>query len=262
VHAPALQSVDWTVINADGEPRLSFRGVRGPVSRASSLVTGYEPLLLPRTDPDGSQRLLPYNLVTTFYWRSQPEDRPVLLDELKKAFSGPPPALVSALDENGNGEIEDGELRLDTAAKVEAVKKRLVEVGVGSPAIGAEIQPYGIHHSVAPSGWATRDCEACHTADSRVNGSFRLADFAPGGARPVLVGDATVLLTGEIERTGDGPLVFRPQVARAGLYLLGHDRLAPIDILGLLATVMMLLGVALHAGLRIRAHSRRRGEEA
>jgi hypothetical protein len=53
MYAPAIQSYDWTVVGADGSPSRSCRGVDGAPDDVRSLVTGFEPVLLKRTNVDG-----------------------------------------------------------------------------------------------------------------------------------------------------------------------------------------------------------------
>ena len=78
----AIQSYDWTVLQADGRPVQSCRGVDGTPGDVRSLVTGFEPALLKRTNVDGASLLAPYNLITTFYWvyeDARGNERPVRL---------------------------------------------------------------------------------------------------------------------------------------------------------------------------------------
>ena len=56
VYAAAVREVDWTVVTPTLQPRLEWRGVDGPPDRAASVVTGFEPVLLPRQELDGSVR--------------------------------------------------------------------------------------------------------------------------------------------------------------------------------------------------------------
>mgnify|MGYP001077600072 CR=1 FL=1 len=260
VYGPGLQEVDWTAITPAGEPRRIYRGIRGRLNDAGALVTGYQPVLLPRREPDGETRLLPHNLVTVTYWRSREQKRPVYLSELRRVFARPGPELQKALDRDGNGSIDQDELVLDTEARVEAVRAQLRRSGIPDPEIAAEIQPHGIHHSVAPSGWAVKRCGECHADDSRLSRPFPISDRVPDGAVPALVGDSSAVLSGDITREKDGALIFRPRPVLAGVYLVGHDRLPLVDALGLLSLLLVLLGMGGHAGLRLCAWARRRKE--
>ena len=57
-------------------------------------------------------------------------------------------------------------------------------------------------------------------------------------------------------------MVFRPDPELAGLYLFGTTRIPWINHLGKLTTALVLVGIILHAGLRIvLARARRRRAE-
>ncbi|MCH5372722.1 MAG: hypothetical protein JJ992_02010, partial [Planctomycetes bacterium] len=69
-HAPAVRQIDWTFLDTDGQPRVEWRGIEGPPEDPASLVTGFRPVLLPRADEDGQQRLTPHNLIAAWFWLS------------------------------------------------------------------------------------------------------------------------------------------------------------------------------------------------
>ena len=63
--------------------------MEGDAQRVTSLVTGYKPVLLNRTNIDGDTLLAPYNLITTFYWvydDANGNKRPVRLMDLEAAY--------------------------------------------------------------------------------------------------------------------------------------------------------------------------------
>ena len=64
MYAPAIQSYDWTVLTLDEQPVKVYRGVDGDPNAVTSLLTGYEPVLLNRTNINGQKLLAPYNLTT------------------------------------------------------------------------------------------------------------------------------------------------------------------------------------------------------
>ena len=137
LYAPALQSVDWTVLTAAAEPRREYRGVEGDPLAATSLVEGFQPALLFRQDGDGKTRLAPHNVVTAWYWVYGDPVRPVRLQDLKAAwFDGEvvAPDVLAALDADGDGVLAEAELVLDTAAKQEAIATRLAALGLLQPA--------------------------------------------------------------------------------------------------------------------------------
>ena len=217
---------------------------------------GYEPVLLPRRTVDGTERLMPHNLITSWYWVSGDPPRPVRLRDLRTAYvqdGAHHPQVVAALDADGDGVLLADELVLDTPAKVRAIRERLLQVGLADPRIEGEVQPFSLHHNVATGVWVTRRCGECHGAASRTTRPFPLADYGPGNVMPRLVGDANVRMTGRVRRTIAGELLYEPDMAETGLYVLGHDRWRPGDRLGFMIVLGVVLGVATHAAIRLRA---------
>ena len=68
VHGPALQMLDWTLVDADGEPRRVYREVEGDPATADSLIHGFRPAMLARDNVSGKRKLAPFNLVSSWYW--------------------------------------------------------------------------------------------------------------------------------------------------------------------------------------------------
>jgi hypothetical protein len=258
-YAPARQETDWTMLTAAHEARVVYREIRD-----DRFILGFRPVLLPRQQPDGTRKLAPNNLVTTWFWteKSSEGTRPVPLETLVRAFFTNDtyrPELVRALDRDNDGRLQDSELVLDTAVKVTVASDLLIAAGAQSPTITGEIQPYGMHHGVSTGRFATRECSACHTHDSRLSEPFVLASSVPFGVTPRLVGDANLVLQGELARDALGRLVLHPTVAN--LHVFGHSRSYAIDITGLVLLISVMAGAATHALLRVRSTRRRRKEQ-
>ena len=261
----ALASVDWTVLDENGEPVRRYRGTDGDPDSPRTLVESFQPVLLPRADASGHTRLTPHNLITSWYWIDGADGPPVSRETLERAFfedGEMHPDVRNALDATGDGDLSPLELALYSPHQVSAIRARLIEVGVGDPRIEGEIQPFGTHHGVAAGRWATRECTSCHGNESRTTEEFLLSDFAPGGVIPVPVRDAGVEFAGEIAISDCGHVVYRPDPKQAGLYLFGTSRVDFVDRLGGLTLLLVLAGVILHGGLRlVLSTSRRRREE-
>lgn len=255
--APAVRDVDWTLLSPDGEPSIRWRGIEGDVQDPTSLVTGFRPVLMPREDLDGKRRLTPHNLISAWYWVDQgPVPRPVRLADLKAALlvdGEYHPDIAAALDANRDGRIEPDEHVLDNDEKVRAVEQRLVSVGVQNPQIQAEVQPYELHHGVGPAKWATRECNECHSRDSRQGEAFVLASYAPGNVIPKPTGDAVSGFTSAPKIAGDGQVVLQPSTRDADLYVLGHDHWPWVNAFGILSVIGVVFGVVVHTTLRVRA---------
>ncbi|NOH02320.1 MAG: hypothetical protein HND47_10380 [Chloroflexi bacterium] len=257
MYAPAIQTYDWTVITADGEAVETCRGIDGAPNDITSLVTGYEPVLLNRTNIDGQQLLAPYNLLTSFYWvydDASGNKRPVRQLDLEAVYlenGGYAADIVSKFDENNNGKLDDDERVIDSSAKEELVKTKLTALGLNNPRIEGMVQPYSINHNVTQGEYAVSDCNACHNADSRVSQPIKLADAAP--VMPIFDEDNNVNATGELVKGEDGALYYQPVPANDGIYVFGSSRVSWIDWLGALMFAGSLLGVLGHGTMRYLA---------
>ena len=254
LYAPAIQTYDWTVVTVAGAASTSCRGVEGTPNEVTSLVTGYEPVLLNRTNIDGDTLLAPYNLITSFYWvydEANGNKRPVRLIDLEAAYldnGNYASDIVAAFDANSDGKLNDTELVIDSPAKEEAVKAKLVTLGLNNPRIEGKVLPYSINHNVTKGEDAVNDCETCHHEDSRMTQSIKLADHAP--VMPVFDADNNVNGTGEIVTGEDGALYYQPVPANDDMYIFGSSRVSWVDWLGALIFAGALLGVVIHGTLR------------
>ena len=260
----ALQQVDWTVIGLDGGSIDTCRGVEGSTGTITDLVTGFSPTLLQRMNIDGSTKLAPYNLVSAWYWVAGNPQVPVPQAILEKAFlmdGGYHPGVLAALDENGDGELSNLELRLDTDQKAAAIASRLKAVGISDPEIQAEVQPYNINHNVAGSGWAIQECETCHTEDSRLGAPVELASYVPGGVLPNFVAGNNTLTSGDVFVDEVGALIFKPDDGENDLYVFGRDEVKWVDWFGVIMVLGVLGGVSTHGGMRAWAARKRAKHE-
>ena len=261
MYSTAFQTYDWTVLTPSGDPNTACRGIEGQGGPVNSLVTGFTPILLPRQNIDGKTQLAPYNLITSWFWVYGEGDqtRPVRLEDLETAWldDGNYPAdVLAAFDQNGDGVLDDAELVIDNAQKEMVIRTRLAGLGLKNPRIQSEIQPYSINHTIAGGEWAIRECQTCHSENSRVTQAMVLAATVPGGVLPEFVRDTNTLASGELEITPDGALTYRPVTAGSNLYILGHDRVTWVDGVGILFFVGVVLGVSVHGGLRVHAARR------
>lgn len=255
LYAPARQSNDWTVLTEDATPITDCRGVEGEgPTMASVLVTGYEPVLLPRESADGSMRLAPHNLVSSWFWVYGDPERPVLYRDLQAAWLDEDGTyhqdILDLFDTDGDGEIDDAELLIDNDEKETVIANRLAALGLENPRIQAETRSYSISHNVTHGEWATKDCATCHSEDSRLAAAMPLSDRSPGGVMPTFVDNGTTTFNGEVIAAEDGQILFQPQTAAANIYVIGHNNVPLVDILGALIFVGTILGVFLHGGLR------------
>jgi thiosulfate reductase cytochrome b subunit len=263
LYAPAIAQVDWTVLKAGGAAPTECRGVAGSGGGVDTLIEGYTPALLMRRNVDGGERLAPYNLISSWYWVYEDaagNTRPVRQADLEAAWfedGGYAPELLAAFDADGDGNLDEQELRIDGAAKTAAVTARLEALGLNSPRIQGEVQPYSVNHNVTRGEWATQDCQSCHRDEAAVNQPIQLAGYLPGGVTPTFVGDTNVTGVGDMSTGADGALTFQPAPERSGVYVFGRNRVAWVDWLGLAIFLGVLAAVVLHAALRFIVALRR-----
>ncbi len=230
VHAPALRTLDWTMLDARGEPRAQWNGLDGDPRDPLVRITGFRPTMATRPDADGRPRYTPVNVVTTVFWKEEVGEgggprrfQAVPHEVLRKAFladSTHHPEILKALDRDGDGTLGDAELVLDSPEKIEAARRRLAAVGVVNPEIAATLEQRALHHGVGPKRTAVRTCESCHGPDSI------LSD--PAGA---------------------------------GIYVFGHSRWRWIDVFGVVLVGGVVLSAGVHAGLRVWTVRRRGSAE-
>ena len=259
MYASAVQQVDWTVVQADGEPVISCRGLAGEDtggadSSVSALVTGYTPALLPRQNLEGEATLAPYNMASSWYWVSGDPPRPVRQEDLRAAWLDGETYhtdVLSAFDQDGDGSLSSTELRIDTPEKEGLIAGRLQALGLENPRITGEVQPYSINHNVTNGEWAVRDCQTCHADDSRLSQPVLLASYTPGGVLPEFVADSNALAEGQITQSADGQLYYQPDTSAGGMYVLGLSSVNWIDLLGGLMFLGVLGAIGVHATLRL-----------
>lgn len=257
LYGPARQTTDWTVLTSESTAQTECRGVSSADDSGASLVNGFEPVLLPRTDADDALTLAPHNLITTWFWVYDDPARPVPMRDLQAAwFDGDTYAaeVVETFDTNDDGTLREDELKLDTDAKTNLIAERLASQGLENPRIQGEVRPYTISHNVTSDEWAIRDCDTCHTDESRLTERVLLAEFIPDGVMPTFVGGADLEAGGAL-RVEDGALYYEPHhnTGDLSLYVFGHDNVMWIDVLGALMFLGVVGGVSLHSGARYLA---------
>lgn len=247
LYAPALERVDWTVLTSTGEPASAYRGLEG------DLWTGYQPVILPRTNADGTRSLAPFNLISVWRWQDD-AGTAVALSTLRQVYftadsDAYRPEILALFDADLDGALSPAELVLDNDDKTAFIAQALSALGVQNPQVSAEVHPYTINHNVVGGDWAIKECQTCHNEDSRLAIAFPLSPNSPAGVQPVLTD--TSVLAGSIVSADDGALSFSPAHQEVGIYVFGHDSVPLIDTLGMLLFLGTLGAVVLHGGLRV-----------
>jgi thiosulfate reductase cytochrome b subunit len=249
------------MLDSEAQPIRKYRNVEGDPVAVDSLIEGFRPLILPRANADGDFRLAPFNLVTTWYWTAGDPVMPVSREQLEQAlFAGERyhPDIVAALDDNGDGQLTGEELRLDSEARVSAVKMRLAATGLTNLQTQGDITPFSINHNVVNGERATSECSTCHDRDSILAAPFTLSDYTPGDTQAQKISYASVNFSGNVQGGPAGDTSFTPDSRSAGFYIIGLHGESWVDLLGMLMFLAITLGVSGHAVARYIA-SRRRG---
>lgn len=254
MYTAALAAVDWTVLDLEGAAPTTHRGVEGECGNPRDLMVGYDPILLPQAQASGGVKLAPFNLITTWYWVQGDPERPVRWEDLQAAYlqgDGYQADVLAAFDANKDGQLDETELRLDSDFKIALIRGRLEALGLQDLEIRGEVTPYNISHNVVAGEWATRDCDACHSDESRLAAGLSLAPYTPGGATPVFAGHSGISLSGDFGAGEEGALLYAPNISAENLYLPGHNRLPWVDFVGWGAVLAVLLGIIVHGGYRL-----------
>jgi thiosulfate reductase cytochrome b subunit len=251
LYGPALQAIDWTVVDRDGQPIRQYRDVAGDPATADSLINGFRPLIMPRENVGGERKLAPFNLVSSWYWMAG-----------EPALRLTPEQLVSALYVNGRlhpnvAQALGSELRIDSPEQAEVIRQRLQATGLVNVHMATEIQPFSISHDVVNGEWATRECSSCHGGDSVLAAAFTLSDYLPGGMLPGTGDAGSAALSGYIAAGPEGGASFVLDNSGNGYYVIGLDGLDWVDVLGLLMFLGISFGVTVHAIGRYIAKRRR-----
>jgi len=254
LYTSANKNHDWTVITQENYASLECRGAEGSVETMETLLTGYQPVLLPKEDAGGETTLAPHNMITTWYWVVDNPTRPVRLTDLKTAYfenGDYHPSIMARFDADQDGQLDDGELIIDSQAKEQIISDRLKRLGLDNPRIVGEVQAYSIGHNVASGEWAVRDCQACHDSDSRLSQPIQLASTAPGGVMPHPVSSTSTKMEGDIYKDDQGAVYFQPDLETQNLYVLGHSSAHRVDLFGALLFLGVGAAITVHSGMRV-----------
>lgn len=220
----AAELVDGTVSTLAGGPVVHYRNMDRRAGEAlnAAFLRPLRPLLVERVEGDGARRVAPVNLVSRFGWLSGSTHAVVPTEKVAEAFleSGRYAApVLAAFDRNGDGQLDDDELRLDTPAKTALIASRLSAAGVVAPVIAGTLETHPLTHGVSARSHALRACDDCHTAGSWLSEAFPIVPFhwhrrgkPPPGSRLELrpprsapgVGEPDVPLAGDRGRSHHG----------------------------------------------------------
>ncbi len=131
----ARQSIDNTVMQTDGSPLISYRGIDDSnlADLSMAYISGYRPLLRVGRNALGKNQVLPYNLVTEWFWTDGDSHSPIDAAQLRAAWlvdGSYPTEIMQAFDTDRDGQLDRQELRLDNKDRLMLITKRLRAAGV------------------------------------------------------------------------------------------------------------------------------------
>jgi hypothetical protein len=213
LHMAAQQQLDQTVVQLNGRPLIQYRGVEdGTIDyAAATYIEGYIPFVLVGQSVAGEEQLIPYNLVTRWYWVDADSGEAVSDEVLRQAWldgDNYREDIIAAFDADGDGSLVGAELRLVNDTRIDLVRAQLKQAGVGRPEIRGEIRSYHIHHNVTHGELVSKDCSVCHPEKHAAPDRFELARYVPGNVLPEEVVGEAVLFDGKWEIDEAGKLIF------------------------------------------------------
>jgi hypothetical protein len=260
---PVLREVDASLPLAPGQPRLAYRGLEGSFADATSYITGSQPVIVARRDATGQSKLTPVNFVITWNWR-QGSARGASVEEalVKRVLFDNDGKfrreVVTALDSNHDGQLQEDERVFDTDARVQAVARLLTQAGVSSPVRVGEVRPIAIRHGITSGRYAVRDCTSCHSQHSRLKAETVLAEAVAPGSLLVYAGDPSEVTLSVEPKASSAKALARVDDRQLPHYVFGSSRSRWVDSAGLGLASLVFLGAFAHGALRVRASYRRR----
>ncbi len=247
LHGPTLRTVDTTVVTVSGAPRVEYRNMDanagGNVN--ARYIEPFRPFLF--VDPS-ERKLAPYNLVTEWRWVSGVAKTEVPLATVASVYLEQgvyAKDVLAAFDRNGDGSLSYDELRLDSDAKIDLIKKKLVARGVADPSVDGVVSVHRIYHGVMAHQQVEHQCDSCHQEQSRLNADVSLSSYDLAGLTPSAPG-------GQVERDATGGLVLHRPRDVGGFYVPGHDRVPWTDSVGFVIFLLTAVGITVHGTLRYR----------
>lgn len=267
---PFSKGVKITGACGEAPQRFLIHGAKGnPIEDPNAEITGFYPLYIPRKlTPNGEKKIMPYEVTFSIHWIDRSTGERLYFSQILNAFFDrvdnkwvPKKKVLETFDENKDGKIDDMEALCDTKEKVECGKECLRAIGIKDPDIELVAMPFSLSHGVAPKEYAIRDCNQCHTENSRIfnKGEYSRMIFP----RKVLFGNSRIYSEDfdsiPIAVVRNGAVYWDNSQLLKDYHLVGAieteetstTKYPIIEILGILIFLLTVLGILLHMTLRI-----------
>lgn len=250
--APVLLEIDETSMSQHNTPLYRYRNTDNADIPSLNAVytTSFSPFLYP-----DEEQLKPYNFVTHWTWLDKSNhakiDKQILANIFSPQEDERKQQLLAVFDVNKNGILENSERRLDTQDKLNFIKNQLKASGSKEPQITGKIHAYPVGHGIIRGKNVVRNCSFCHSKKSRLDDDIPLGLILPGRNTPQF--DKSGEHLRKYSRFDNTDTHFRLQrdFSKSNFYVFGFSRDQWPDILGILSLVLTLLGIGIHAGIRI-----------
>ena len=264
----AYKQIDLTLKGSGHAHARGFEDIGDEYKDLSKPVTGFTPAYMPKRVDDEPPQILPFNPITALYWFRPDKERPLYKREIQKAFweldaKRKPvhkPALLALLDEDGSGELDHDEFRLDTPEKVAGAKAMLAEIGITKVEMRLEVVPFSLHHNVVSKEQAIRDCTVCHGDNSRLFQWIEVFDFETDVNESEMVSSCLWAKHAEdYIRRQDGKFFYDPTVPLSrAFHVVGARKNPLVSGIGWISVLGVFAGTLGHGGVRIILAKRRR----
>jgi hypothetical protein len=164
---PAIALIDDTVRDPEGNTVVVRRGQKP----TGSSLAGFQPLLLQRP-LDG--KYAPYNVSMIRFWRDAKNNQSVAPSIINKAWQSSGLSLAAY-----DGHLNETEINL--------LKAELIALGISQPEIATRIDTAAINHGVSRDSFALKDCNTCHSDESRLQASLKLGTVNPDFVSPASI---------------------------------------------------------------------------
>ena len=253
----AYKQLDMTL---SGSPISKVRGL-APGEDPENLqarVVGFQPAYFPRTCKDKIPRITPHNLITSLFWFDSVNKRPAFKRQVTNAFMEYDSmfklhyksAVINTFDLNGDGELSDDELRIDSEVKYNFAKKLIAESGVLDPELRMEILPFSLAHNIVSKGQAIKDCSRCHSSQSQLITPVEVFDFQPYNTHIDVAPIVDVVSTMNEFSISNGKVYFESMGFLENYYIIGSSRNPWVEWIGWLAIAGSFAGAVLHGFFR------------
>lgn len=253
INGIALQTVDKSVVNSNGQNRFEYRNFNKSGNLNTDFIEGYSPYLFANYKLSNSQiKLSPFNFVTHYYWvdstgKEIPENiiKDIFIKENKYNED-----VTGLFDANKNNAVENDELIINSKEKYNFVKTKLENLSYKSVSLKGEIKSYQINHGVTKDQ-AIKNCNDCHGSESKLRDDIILSSNIPLNDGINFEDKTSMYINGSV-KTENNKLILKRDNNLKGVTILGYEKTPYLNTLGFSMALLLFIGVLVHGALRYK----------